>query len=178
MPRSEKSNRESMESKSSLMILQTSIYLFTLFKKISSSYIFSVSLEWCFASILATTYIKKYIMLGPAQWCSCQVLVLLCGSLGFAGSDPGLRPTHCSASNAVAASHIQNRGRLVTDVSSGQIFLAKKKEKYTHRSTHTPLKKMYKQYIFLLYVMNSKISPFYSILCLFCEWIPQVISGL
>ena len=46
------------------------------------------------------------------------------------GSDPRCRPTHhssdhvvCSWGHAVVASHIQNRGRLETDVSSGPIFL-------------------------------------------------------
>ena len=59
------------------------------------------------------------------------------------GSDPRLRPTHCSSSYAVAASHTQNRGRLprvlahdnlpevkrgtlATDVSLRPIFLTKK----------------------------------------------------
>ena len=40
----------------------------------------------------------------------------------------GCGPTHCSSSHAVAASYIQNRGRLATDVSSGPIFLTKEKK--------------------------------------------------
>ena len=61
------------------------------------------------------------------------------------GLDPGCRPAYCSSSPAVAASHIRNRGRwakmlahwqsssskkgrLATEVSSGPIFLTKKKK--------------------------------------------------
>ena len=44
-----------------------------------------------------------------AKWLSSHVLLLwrrLCFSgPGFAGLDPGCRPTHCSSSDAVAASH-------------------------------------------------------------------------
>ena len=45
------------------------------------------------------------------------------------GLDPGCGPTHHSSSHAVVASHIQNRGKLAQGVSSGPIFLTKKKEK-------------------------------------------------
>ena len=45
------------------------------------------------------------------------------GSPRFMGSDPGRRPTHLLSSHAVAASQMQNRGRLATDVSSGPAFL-------------------------------------------------------
>ena len=51
------------------------------------------------------------------------------GGLGsrprFTGLDPWHRPTPL-VSHAVAATHIQNRGRLATDVSSGDYFSAKK----------------------------------------------------
>ena len=48
---------------------------------------------------------------------------------GFAVSDPGHGPIHRSAGHTVQASHIQNRGRQAMDVSSGPIFLTKKKKK-------------------------------------------------
>ena len=41
------------------------------------------------------------------------------------GSNPGHGLMHCSSSYCVAASYIQNRGRLATDVSSGPNFLTK-----------------------------------------------------
>ena len=47
---------------------------------------------------------------------------------GFTSSDLGHRHTPL-VSHAVAATNIQNRGRLAADVSSGRIFLSKKKEK-------------------------------------------------
>ena len=39
---------------------------------------------------------------------------------GFAGSDPRCRPTHCSSSRALVASHIQSRGRLAWMLAQGQ----------------------------------------------------------
>ena len=42
---------------------------------------------------------------GPmAKWLSLQTLLR---GLGFTGSDPGHRPTRCSSSHAVAASHVE-----------------------------------------------------------------------
>ena len=46
--------------------------------------------------------------------------------------DPRRGPTHCSSSHAVVASCIQNRGRLITHVSSGPIFLTKYIYIYSH----------------------------------------------
>ena len=69
------------------------------------------------------------------------------GGPGFAGSDPGCGPIHCSSSHAVVACHIEElggpttriynhavgssgekkkRGRLATYVNSGPIFQKKK----------------------------------------------------
>ena len=45
---------------------------------------------------------------GPNPW----VCVLYFGSLRFDNSNPGHGPTHHLSHHAVAASHIQNRGRL------------------------------------------------------------------
>ena len=45
------------------------------------------------------------------------------------GPVPRHGPTPLVSSHAVAASHIQNRRRLATDVSSGLIFLSKEKKK-------------------------------------------------
>ena len=77
---------------------------------------------------------------------------MLCfSSLGFTGSDSGHGRTHHSSSHAMVASYIEEleglttriynyvlglwglkkRGRLATDVSSGPIFLRKKKKKET-----------------------------------------------
>ena len=50
-------------------------------------------------------------------------------SLGFEGSDPGCRPVHCSSSHAVAASHIQNGGRLAQMLAHGQSSSQKKKSR-------------------------------------------------
>ena len=68
--------------------------------------------------------------------------------VGFTGLDPGRGPTHSSSSHALVTSHIEElewpttriyncilglwgekkkKGRLATDVSSGPIFLNKKK---------------------------------------------------
>ena len=73
--------------------------------------------------------------------------MLLFSSPGFAGSNPGHRPTHHASSYAGAASHMaelegptprmyscvlggfgeEKKRRLATDVSSGPIFIEKKK---------------------------------------------------
>ena len=52
-------------------------------------------------------------------------------ALRFVSSDPGHRPTHCSSSHAVAASHIQNRGRLAQMLTQGQSFSLNKQTKKT-----------------------------------------------
>ena len=52
---------------------------------------------------------------------------MLCFSIpGFVGSDPGHGPTHCSSSHDVAASDIQNRGRLAQMLAQGQSSSPKK----------------------------------------------------
>ena len=86
-------------------------------------------------------YIKTERRGWPLGW-----VVKLCTplrQLGFTGSDPGCRLTHCLSSHAVVASHIEElewptiriynyvlelregekKRRLVTDVNSGPIFL-------------------------------------------------------
>ena len=45
------------------------------------------------------------------------------------GLDPGREPMYYSSIHAVAASHIQNSGKLGMNVSSGLIFLTKNKNK-------------------------------------------------
>ena len=49
----------------------------------------------------------------PAQWHSGSVHALCFGGPGFVGSDPRHGHTYYSSSHAIAASHIENRGRLV-----------------------------------------------------------------
>ena len=51
---------------------------------------------------------------------------ILC--FGGPGSVLGHRHVPLIGSHAVVATHIQNRGRLITDVSSGKIFLRRKKK--------------------------------------------------
>ena len=63
-----------------------------------------------------------------AQWCSSKVRALCFIGPRFAGLDPGRGPTHCSSSHAVAASHIQNRGRLTQMLAQGQSSLSKKRK--------------------------------------------------
>ena len=48
---------------------------------------------------------------------------------GFVGSDPGCGPTHHSSSHAVAASLIQNRGRLAQMLAQGQFSSPKENKK-------------------------------------------------
>ena len=55
-----------------------------------------------------------------ARWRSGEVHALCFGSTGFTGSDPTCRPTHCSSSHAVAASHILNRRRVAHMLAQGQ----------------------------------------------------------
>ena len=64
-----------------------------------------------------------------APWCSVWVCVLRFHSLEFAGSDPRHQPTHSSSSHAVAASHIQNRGRLAQMLGQSQSSSPKNKSK-------------------------------------------------
>ena len=45
------------------------------------------------------------------------------------GSDPGCGPAHCSSSYAVAATHMQNTGRLA-QIGSGTILLKQKEENW------------------------------------------------
>ena len=60
-----------------------------------------------------------------------HVLIVKFGTLHFCGlgSVPGCGLTPLVRSHTVAATHIQNRGRLATGVSSGWIFLWEKKRK-------------------------------------------------
>ena len=59
-------------------------------------------------------YIKNIKKIMIRGWLSgIFVNCVLCfNKRGFAGSDPGHRPTYLSSSHAVVASHIHNRGRL------------------------------------------------------------------
>ena len=52
-------------------------------------------------------------------------------SLAFVGSDPWCRPTHCASSHAVAASHIQNGGRLAEMLAQQQSSSPERKRKET-----------------------------------------------
>ena len=69
---------------------------------------------------------KRELHRRPAPWPSGYGCALHFGSPGFAGSDPGHRPTHHSSSHAVAASHIQSGGRLVQMLAQGQSSSQKK----------------------------------------------------
>ena len=51
-------------------------------------------------------FFQVYIIRGLAPWPSGYVRMLHFSGLGFTGSAPGRRPTHCSSSHAVVASHI------------------------------------------------------------------------
>ena len=64
-----------------------------------------------------------------AWWRSGYISVLCFSGPSFTGLDPRCRPTQLLSSHAMVASHIQKRGRLATDVSSGPIFLTYKKSK-------------------------------------------------
>ena len=62
------------------------------------------------------------------RWPGDVVVKFACSASAAQGSwvqIPGV-DLHHSSSHAVVASHIQNRGRLATDVSSGPVFLTKK----------------------------------------------------
>ena len=71
---------------------------------------------------------KNQVVSGLAQWHSGEVCTLRFRSLGFTGLDPRCRPTHCSSSHAVAASHIQNRGRLAQMLAQSQSSPRKKQK--------------------------------------------------
>ena len=55
------------------------------------------------------------------------ICMLCCSGPRFAGSDLGHRSTHHSSSHAVAAFHIQNRGRWAQMLAQGQFSSSKKK---------------------------------------------------
>ena len=57
------------------------------------------------------------------------ICMLCCSGPRFAGSDLGHRSTHHSSSHAVAAFHIQNRGRWAQMLAQGQFSSTKKKER-------------------------------------------------
>ena len=61
-------------------------------------------------------------------WASPSGLVVKLSMLCFSGPGlvPGHGPTPLNSGHAVVMAHIQNRRRLATYVSSGQIFLSKK----------------------------------------------------
>ena len=65
------------------------------------------------------TFFNKTQNQGLAQWRSGSVHALCFGGPGFAALDPKQGPMHCSLSHAVAASHMQNRGRLAQMLSQG-----------------------------------------------------------
>ena len=56
--------------------------------------------------------------------------MLYFGGLGFADSDPGRRPTHCSLSHAVVVPYIQNRERLAQMLAQGQSSSSKNKNRW------------------------------------------------
>ena len=65
--------------------------------------------------------------MGPAKWCSGSVHMFCFSSPGFTGSDPGCGHRHDSSSHAVVdVPHIKER-KMGTDVSSGLVFLSKKR---------------------------------------------------
>ena len=55
---------------------------------------------------------------------------------GFAGSDPRCRPTHCSSSHALVASHTQNRGRLAQTLAQGQSSSPKQERERERERKH------------------------------------------
>ena len=59
-----------------------------------------------------------------AEWL--EVFMLHFSGPGFAGSDPGCRPTHRSSNHAVEASHIQSGGGLAHMLAQGQSSSGKK----------------------------------------------------
>ena len=67
------------------------------------------------------------MLVGLAPWCSGQVWHTLLWQLGFTASDPGRGPIPL-VSHAVAATHVQNRGRLAQMLAQGASSLAKKKK--------------------------------------------------
>ena len=71
------------------------------------------------AKLFVTAIRRQKTRWGPAWWYSREVHMLSLNNLGFTGSDPELTSTHHSLSHAGVVSHIQNRGRLAVDVSSG-----------------------------------------------------------
>ena len=84
---------------------------------------------------------------GPALWSSGKSsmhLALPALVRGF-GSRHGLAPF---IGHAVEASHIQNRGRLATDVSSGQIFLTKKRRRKTNENLMAYITKLSRDKLF------------------------------
>ena len=70
---------------------------------------------------------ERYLLEGPALWCSGQVWHTLLWQPSLEGSDPGHRPTPL-ISHAVAMTHIQNRGRLVQMLAQGKSSKGKKKD--------------------------------------------------
>ena len=91
--------------------------------------------------------VKIDIALGPAQWPSGQVYALYFGGPGFAGLDPGCRPTHHSfikpcrdgtpqtkqrqigTDVGLGTVFFKQRGGLAANGSSGPMFLTKKKNR-------------------------------------------------
>ena len=73
-------------------------------------------------------HLKKF-MVGPAWWHSGQVCALGFSSLGFTGSDPGHRPTHCSTSHGCGSTpHGRNRMTYNQDIKLCTGALRRKKE--------------------------------------------------
>ena len=71
--------------------------------------------------------IKDRHIQGQAWWRGGYVRVLCLRSLGFAGSDPGHGHAHCLSSHAVAGGPCIKQRKMDTDVSSGPVFLSKKR---------------------------------------------------
>ena len=78
-------------------------------------------------------------MLGPASWYSGWVHAICFGTPESVGSDPGCRPMHCSLSDAVAASHIQNGGGWAQMMAQGQSSSSKKKKVKTYQNIATKI---------------------------------------
>ena len=83
-------------------------------------------LEWPLFNDVIRDHNLCSLQQGLGQWRGGQVCMLHFGCLGFVSLDLGHGLTHCSASHAVAASHIQNRGRLAQMLAQGQSSLPKK----------------------------------------------------
>ena len=78
-------------------------------------------------SINLTKYVWQLMIKNTKHWASPGGLVVKFSMLHFGCPGSFLRhgPTPLISGHALMAAHVQNKGRLATDVSSGQIFLSK-----------------------------------------------------